>query len=247
MSRPGSLLKFERARKHLEEAVAANSAYLRGIPYSTARDRETEPGHDLISATLHEEPPETIALAAGDAIHTMRSALDHLVYEISEKTDPDPEATGFPITANEDDWVRFGERSVRLLPEEAQDLIKGMQVWRHSNPEGPDPRRLRQVQTLDVLDTHRKLDSVVFSILPVVGTHPDTSADSMELVHHGTLESGRRTLLVRLLSPTDVRIDVIPFVKVGLANESLNEPIESQLNALFRNVGIALRSLARYA
>jgi hypothetical protein len=202
MTTPGSLLKFQRARKHLLDAQSAATKFLDRRPYDIARDEESEPGKLLFWITILEEPPAEISLAAGDAIHNMRSALDHIVYELSTKRKADPANTSFPLFAKEENWdkrdkdgalqVGCGLYRVRLLPDEAQTLIYNLQPCPRPKPFrpdlfGPNRQRLRELHALDITDKHKSLNLAVFDVESMgIGTDKD-SPIRFEYVFKGVL------------------------------------------------------------
>lgn len=264
MSDPGSLLKSQRAYKHLFDAKTAINEYLGDPkPYDIARDEESEPGKLLFWITLHEEPPPLISLAAGDAIHNLRSALDHIVYEISSKRETDPVHTGFPLFSEEADWdkrrkngarqINSGLYRLRLLPEEAVTLIYNLQPWPRPEPWepdmfGPNRERLRELHTLDIADKHKNLNLAVLHVDMVgIGTERDSDT-RFEYIHRGPLEANTRTLLVRLAYPTKVKVEPLPILDV-VFSEGLtpNEPVGRKLDELFRNASMVLNALSHFA
>lgn len=263
MTTSGSLLKFRRAEKHLSDAIAAAEQFLRVKPYEIARDEESEPGKLLYWITLFESPPTEIALAAGDAIHNLRSALDHIVYELSSKRESNPRDTAFPILAKEEDWdkrnqdgalaTNSGLNRVRLLPAEAQALVRDLQPWPRPQPFmpdlfGPDRKRLRELHAFDIADKHKNLNLAVLEVdLVAIGTD-ENSPVRFESVFVGTLQPDTRTLLCRLHYPAKVHVEPLPSLDV-VFSEGLtpNEPVRGKLEVLHRNVGMVLNALSTFA
>jgi hypothetical protein len=264
MTTPGSSLKFQRARKHLADAQSAVANFLDSRPYDIARDEETEPGKLLFWVTLLEEPPAEISLAAGDAIHNMRSALDHIVYELSSKRKTNPSNTSFPLFSKEEDWDKrdkngalqtsCGLYRVRLLPDEAQTLIYNLQPCPRPQvfmPDawGPNRKKLRELHDLDILDKHKTLNLAVFDV-DVLGIKID-DADSpirAEYVFKGALHANARTLVLRLFYPTKVYVEFMPKLDIVLSEgPGMNEPVGWKLEQIFRNVGTVLNALSHFA
>lgn len=76
------LVKVERADRHVEELQQAITAFLATKPFvvGARRDPETrKPFHYV--ASVHGPPPAVSAIA-GDTIQNLRSALDHLAYQL---------------------------------------------------------------------------------------------------------------------------------------------------------------------
>jgi hypothetical protein len=264
MSRPGSILKFERAHQHLSDAKAAVSQFFAADDaYEIASDEETEPGKQLFWITLLRDPPEEISLAAGDAIHNLRSALDHIVYELSSKREANPRDTSFPLFTKEEDWDKRDKRGalqissglyrVRLLPDGAKTLIYNLQPCPRPEPWkpdlfGPNRQRLRELHSLDIADKHKNLNVAVLYAGPsAIGTN-EFSPTRFEHFHMGPLQRDTRTLLLRLSFPEGkVDVELIPMLDI-VFSEGLtpNEPVGRKLDELLRNVGMVLNALSRF-
>ena len=106
MTTPGSELKFGRAERHLQEVHDLLRSYLNPEPYAIRRDEDPNTGLTFW-ITLQRKPPAEIALAAGDCIHNLRSALDHIIYELSchHMHQAHVKGTAFPIFQNPDSWA----------------------------------------------------------------------------------------------------------------------------------------------
>jgi len=74
--------KAERSRKHIDEAGAYVQSYLQSNPYriATRRDPETRRLHYYVSSIT--EPSQQLSAIIGDALHNLRSTLDHLAYQL---------------------------------------------------------------------------------------------------------------------------------------------------------------------
>jgi hypothetical protein len=135
------------------------------------RDRTRE--FDII---VNETPrlPSHWSLMAGDAIHNMRSALDHLVWvlSLSHLTPPDPSSWAarqiqYPITTSPDDYwgkparpgkrAKLGARAQRLrfVPDEARTLIDKTQPHRGGDDAHDHP--LAVIAAYSNEDKHKKL------------------------------------------------------------------------------------------
>ena len=89
MSIPRSVfLKLERAKEHLETLAHVHDKFLATRPYEITRSieasRQSGRGaeHRLVWSRF-EAPPEPMGLLIGDTIHNLRSALDHLAFELA--------------------------------------------------------------------------------------------------------------------------------------------------------------------
>src|ERR1051325_4586005 len=91
--------KIKRANKHLVDLeVARNRFFDEPKPYVIEREHDPQTGDDVFKINHLREPPIEIALIAGDVIHHVRSALDHLACQlVAVKGNPVTDQTSFPI------------------------------------------------------------------------------------------------------------------------------------------------------
>src|SRR5712691_3359279 len=129
MTSPGSELKFQRAEYHREAVRGLLKSYLNPPPYSIRRDDDPRRGLSFW-ITLERKPPDEIALTAGDCIHNLRSALDHIIYELSCHTAgqhvPD---TAFPILVSSRNWKSISGQQLRSVPGPALKRIEELQPF----------------------------------------------------------------------------------------------------------------------
>ena len=262
MGRPGSLLKRDLAYKHFLDAQTAISEFLDSRPYEIASDEESEPGNLLFWITLRQEPPREIALWAGEAIHNLRSALDHIVYEISSKREPRPTRTGFPILIEETGWDRKDKRGkirvdsglhqVRLLPDKAVAIIRDLQPWPRPEPFwpdlfGPNRKRLEELHSLNVAAKHKNLNLAV-SCVDIVGSGTKPSQGlKIEHVYRGLLQPDTRTLLFGFVDPSNAYEEFLPQLDVVFSEgPAPEEPVLHKLGELFRNTDMVINVLSPF-
>lgn len=146
-------LKVQRAIAHARELESLILAFLRRDPFALAwrHDERGPDKHLFLQAT--EQPPEAIGLVIGDAVHNLRSALDHLMCCMArlnghKSTDdvyfPFAKEGGEPFEAN----LR---KKVRKLSAEAQELVREQKPYR-----GGD-RLLYALHHIDLIDKHRTI------------------------------------------------------------------------------------------
>jgi hypothetical protein len=214
---PGNELKFGRAMRHANEASSLLAAYLGPKPYTIRRDEDPVTGLSFW-ITLRTEPPEDIALAVGDCIHNLRSALDHVVYELSCHTAgkhvPD---TGFPILLNPQKWKSISGQQLRAVPGPALKRIEQLQPFHGLEAMYWTRERLLHVHELDIADKHRDLNLAVANVPnPGVLYAHDGPPLKVIAVHKGRLIEGIETLLLRFDPSVDMTAKVQPdtFVEV---------------------------------
>jgi hypothetical protein len=96
----------------------------------------------------------------GDAVHNLRSALDHLACALAELENPTASETGhsgieFPIYISEGKFNRTGAAKIKKLATPAQDEIKSLQPYKA----GDNARfqHLWALHQLDIIDKHRRI------------------------------------------------------------------------------------------
>jgi|GEM_PF-1937862 len=111
---------------------------------------------------------------AGDCIHNLRSALDHLVYQLAivnlgrDLTNEDARSCMFPIYSDPNTFLTSGYRRIKLLRPSEQARITQLQPFNASDPSiwptmpgylpgTPHyiPTLLGQLESLEVIDKHR--------------------------------------------------------------------------------------------
>lgn len=108
------------------------------------------------------------ALMFGDAIHNLRSALDHIVCQLAILNGNDIsccEKTYFPICICKPDFVKFRKMAEHLIAPNAFTCIEELQPYKSAYVTGTEPAKtsLWIIHQLDIIDKHR--------ILVVVGKH----------------------------------------------------------------------------
>lgn len=201
----GCRAKLERARFFLDELRAREETFQgQGWPFEL-RPAETilEQGEGwhkewLIYRCHVTRPiPDDLSLIAGDAAHNMRSALDHLAYQLVLLNNKTPsKRTAFPIfdtrPTSKGARQRF-QAAIKLMRRDHQDAIKKLQPYLDKN----DPGRLllSAVNKLDITDKHRLLPPLLSFM------HAETDEASIRFTHpvefewsDGPLEEGREIL-----------------------------------------------------
>lgn len=138
-------LKVERAKRHVMEAELclcefASGKFHRVVSKFNERRNYYELG-------LEVDPiPDEFQLSVGDAIHNLRSALDHVVYGIAPSS-----RTGFPFHEKREDVERIlSERSIRsAAPCLVPVILDEIRPYRSGD------RQIWILNKLDNIDKHR--------------------------------------------------------------------------------------------
>lgn len=258
---PGNELKLGRAARHFKDVEALIAGYRTPNPYEIRREENPDTGLSFWIA-LKKEPDDDIALAAGDCIHNLRSALDHIIYELScHMRKKHVGGTAFPIFINPKDWdaKSFGSRrfktysgcyKLRAIPDAARDWIELLQPYKGSDPMYWLRDSLLELHKLDITDKHRNLNLVVGKLPNIgVGYGYDGPALKVTYVHQGRLKEGTETLLLRFDPTVDLKVDVHPttFFEVVFADSPVEGlEVVPVLRHLIWDVANVLQSIRKY-
>lgn len=161
-------IKLDRAKEHLDALNTEIDRFATTNPYPlhVVSYKGTNQVRDIV--WLRKPPPRWSALA-GDCVHNLRSALDHIVWSLSGGDGMAPTHTEFPIFKDENKYL---DRTGKGDPARGSGLwkIEGVQSFqartaiRWLQPfRGPDPtgHPLWILHELDRIDKHRRLHVVV--------------------------------------------------------------------------------------
>ena len=116
--------KIDRSKKHLDDLATARDRFFDPKPYVIESKRDPQTGLDNFNVTDVKAPPHEIGLIAGDISHNLRSALDHLAFQLvlANKQVPDKH-TCFPIFDDAATYNANRARRVRGMAQSAIDAI----------------------------------------------------------------------------------------------------------------------------
>jgi len=145
-------VKVRRAHAHYADLVSAVHSYLATKPYAISTRRDT--GKGLIYFVSSIQPtPTNISAILGDTIHNLRSALDHLAYQlvfVGAGRLPSSKAY-FPIADNAAKYVEQRGRQINGATPQAISMIDALEPYRGGND------TLWKLHKLDNVDKHRVL------------------------------------------------------------------------------------------
>jgi hypothetical protein len=172
--RPSWSLRLARAKEHFDLLNAELDRFLESNTYTI--DAERRKGHIELRAGQVTPVPAAFGPIVGDCLHNLRSALDHLAFQLSAANCEGQQrarverATAFPIF---DDAERFGERDRQGRPsrrsglwkmqgmaEEVREAIEALQPFNSSVPAG-QYSYLSLLRDLSDTDKHREPQLVV--------------------------------------------------------------------------------------
>lgn len=147
--------KIERAHKHIGELHAVLKGFLDSDPYDVIYEGDVNTGKRHVRWIEHEPLPHIVPIIAGDALHSLRSALDHLYALLvnvhgyaTDRSDQFPiyDAAKAYKDAGPGIVARVGPNALRLL--DSLEPYKGGcdAIWR--------------LHRLNIIDKHRALMTV---------------------------------------------------------------------------------------
>ena len=165
----GAWQKLEQARHHLDELRRETRVFTDALPYIYRTERDSKTGEFVVRIRVQAQReliPRRLSLIAGDAIHNIRSGLDHAVWDLAgAKAGPH---TQFPVFDSEPDYRRNAPRMLAGVGRRQRACIRTLQPFRvrqaldtEAAIDERDPRAanvyLMGVARLDNMDKHRVL------------------------------------------------------------------------------------------
>ncbi|HLW52531.1 MAG TPA: hypothetical protein VKW06_06780 [Candidatus Angelobacter sp.] len=155
-------MKIERAKEHIRNLDATIQAFLSDKPYRIGAKPHSIPSleHTTLYVAEVKPVPDNISLILGDAIHNLRSALDHLAWQLVELGGGKPDKnTYFPICERPHQYASMmGNREIQKIPKDARDILEAIQPYNTMD------MTLWLLHQLDISDKHRLLLTVVTSM-----------------------------------------------------------------------------------
>jgi hypothetical protein len=131
------------------------------------------------------------AAVIGDAVHNIRSALDHLVYELAPPEVRRRRRTQFPIFMTEAGFRNQGLQQIDGITGDERTLIEKVQPYNASDPPNDDP--LAVLNRLSNLDKHRLLVPVIAAVSDTgVWVGSDNAEVNFTFIEPGAVEDGTK-------------------------------------------------------
>lgn len=233
----GCFAKLERAEIQMQYVQNELREYVEGQPYKISDEPERTP-HGWLLWRYHDVPvmPLRFGVILGEIVHDLRSALDHLVYQMVLRNKRKP-YTGncFPIYLIEDHpaapcWVRRASSDLQGVRKRDWALFQRLQPFRRGHRALFHP--LAILEELSVVDKHRVLYvaamNAPYRVLPNVrmNTHGHSGFRSILRFKAGLIEEDAEAFRFGIYdapygSPPRVDIRVEPPVEVLFSDRAL--------------------------
>jgi hypothetical protein len=226
----GVRAKLARANELIDGLDQEMTAWGRQEPWSMLGEFSDDRTTCTYTLSVRVEAPLTRwALLVGDAVHNLRSALDHVVYALAvkdgEKDPPDWETNlQFPIADDDRAFNRHQRRRNRQLRTATNEALRSVQPYNRRESILPSPLLLPRdappllalVRDLDNRDKHRLL-----AVLLGVATRAFTDSRQTPGVSHrvelqrGPLMEGIEVAVITYSAPVE-DVDLEPKIRIDI-------------------------------
>lgn len=144
-----AVAKLERARHHINDLNRCIGEYLSQEPFDLVRSFDPSTHYLTLSTKANTPIPKEISLIIGDAVHNLRSALDHVYWEIMGSRVQRIQDIQFPIYTLFNKVHLLARRHVKLAPGNVAVEIE------NSEPHPGGKYGIYELNELDVSDKHQ--------------------------------------------------------------------------------------------
>lgn len=160
----GARAKIDRAQEQLGELRAESDRFLGSVPFELFSENDAATGELVVRCRVRAAPPGRIAIISGEIVHGLRSALDHVVWQLVLANAHQPTSkTEFPVFADERRYAEAAARKIAGVSDEAAHRIRELQPFiagqRHRD------HALWLVHELDIEDKHHRLHVIGGALL----------------------------------------------------------------------------------
>jgi hypothetical protein len=228
--------KLKRGIEHVETLCGETRAFEDDEAYLFETERElcsAQEARYRCFAVERKAPPGHWPLLAGEAIQNLRSALDHLVYEVSKGSS----RSQFPIFTDRCEFQVLGGRMLKGIPTSIRASIEGVQPYKFL-PQDAAHHPLARLNALSNLDKHRVLATVVSAVNKEGVGLPDGVELSWEdYATHKRLGAGKAqisTFVLRAESKIeDVKVETLFSYEVRIERRPIGG-LKAIANAVFQ-------------
>jgi hypothetical protein len=146
--------KIARAQEHIAQFEMERAAFLEAMKFSVGYGYVPE--DDMTVFVLGESPalPVKLSVILGDAVHCLRTALDHLANELVRWTGVTPGIVYFPIARSASEYPKLLQKQAIGVPDKAKKIFQQVNPYHGGNG------LLWSIHELDRIDKHRLLVTV---------------------------------------------------------------------------------------
>ena len=149
--------KIERAKHHVRDLESRILAFRATDPYALFCDDDPKTGDRVLRVHVRSQPPDDLALIAGEIIYQLRSSLDHLAWQLVEANGGVPgQGTYFPIAETAAKYIAKAPGQVQGMSAAAISMIDAIQPYMGGCND------LWRLHALSNYDKHRLLLVIAF-------------------------------------------------------------------------------------
>jgi hypothetical protein len=220
----GAAAKLKRVDANLQEFSKMLDAYIATEPYTIVPEFEPDTTWHRIYIEP-EVPPAMFALIVGEAVHNLRSGLDHIAWQLANLDGPpsQPHKVQFPIfgTAPAD---FFNHPSVNGMRDQHKIVLEDLQPYHF----GHGDTKLEWLALLSNTDKHRLLHTTASNAQELVprflSARKGYVIERSEFGYRGLLE-GRTEVGRLLVTPTnpDLQVDMqlAPWIGISFGEKGV--------------------------
>jgi hypothetical protein len=206
----GCQLKLDRAYEHIEALNSAIQGFLGRRPYELWRRFDPQISEYFVYLRVRDTPPIKWSIIIGEIVHNLRSALDHLAWQLVKANGNKPDrATGFPIfsdnpfadNASEKSLERWEKMTAGMHTDDIA-ILKELQPYNRGNRNSS----LFILNSLSNHDKHREIhftQNVVTNMKVEFTNQRDCELEPLVDPYRGTFENGTVVLHYRVIPTGD--------------------------------------------
>lgn len=159
MSKPsfkGARLKLERAKQHIKDFHSRAETFCESTSAHLFVENDAHTRERTLTVEVDTTVPDEFSLITGDAVHNLRSSLDHLTWDIIRPFSPErPHDVQFPFVRKAEGFESaIPHRQIQLAGEEVVQRFRELKPY----PGGDD--LLYGLHQLDIADKHQLILTV---------------------------------------------------------------------------------------
>lgn len=238
----GVIEKFNRGKEQFDEFRAELDAFLDAEPepYFSVGDFDHDTWEWIERFQIRRELPIRLGVILGDSVHNLRSALDHLICQVTLLDLPPGESaegvcdqTQFPIASkSEGQFEDMANFRIPRFNVTHRAMVKHLQPY-HAG-DGADRHPLSVLASLSNADKHRLINptygfmaSDVTKAVESIATDPDSPVVETRIIKHGQrMEHNTPWLRMRFRRdeppPAKVQVSANPIIGIAIGEMGLD-------------------------
>jgi hypothetical protein len=157
--------KLAQSQEHHKTLEAAVESFRRRHSYALVGEFDAEASEYVFRVHVFESPPDVFALAVGDLVQNLRTALEYIAWQLVDLNNGKPgRHTGFPIFRDLDAFTKGSKGMVRGMSDAGLALIETTQPF-NVRPNNPALDPLWILNELARLDRHQILHTLTATLV----------------------------------------------------------------------------------